>query len=991
MSGYTLGLDIGTNSVGWAAMWDDTRTDPPGRIKAGVRIFPEGVARTSTGREEPSGQTRREARSARRVHARRRGRKRKLRKLLQAHGLLPTDEKELARLMATDPYPLRARALDDPLTLHEVGRVLYHLCQRRGFKSNRKSSGQSDGKVAKETAALQEEIDQSGCRTLGEYLASIGRELTHGERVRNRYTLRAMYEHEFTSIWDAQQAAHPNVLTDDLCEAVHQAIFFQRPIIWNRATIGRCELEPEEVRAPRGHWVGQQFRMLQEVAHLRLVDPYGEVNPLADEQRSMLIGALGVKKELTFAKIRELLNLTDAHEFTLESGNLGKREKLYGNEIEWRFRTKLGKAYTDAPEELKNHMWDAVAETEDPDELRRIATEEWGLSDKQLDKLFPFPVPSGRFNYSVKAMRRLIPHLVAGYVLSEAKERAGYEVLPGPVEGDRLPPVADAVPNLTNPIVRRGLTEVRKVVNAVVREYGKPTAIRVELARDAKDSAQRRQERHLENLNRARENAEIEERLKTEFNLASPSRNDIVKFRLWEECAHECPYSGEPIPKHKLFTADVEIEHIIPYSRSLDDSYMNKTLCMQAENRIKHNQTPFEAYGDKPEAWEAILQRVRKLPFPKRRRFVRKHIELDDFIERQLNDTRYISRAARRYLESLGVPVMVARGDTTHELRRQWGLNDLLGPATVGPKPRSDHRHHAVDAAVVAMTGQGHLQRLAHVKFDPRRPELPPPWPSFRDDLAATVADIIVSHRPTRRLAGGLHAETRYGATERDGIYVTRKPVGDLTPAMIERIRDPAIRDIIKKECNRRGIALAGSKAVGKALADPPPTMPSGVPIKRVRVTTPASNAVAIRSENGKATAYVDPGDTHHIEIFQVGDPKGKASLTGRAVSRYEAHGRLQRGEPVINRFGQTGKTFRMSLCKNDMVMLTVDKGEKLHATVALSLSGFGVDIRFRLHASADKENASSQVRIRTWAALNRLKPRKVTVDVLGRVHPCND
>lgn len=987
MSKYLLGLDIGSNSVGWAVIRDGDVSGDDERIVAGARVFQEGVAQMNTGKEQPRGQQRRETRSARRTHQRRSRRKRKLLVILQVHGLLPREPEPLKEVMAFDPYPLRARALDEALDPHQLGRAISHLCQRRGFKSNRKAPGDSDGKVAKETAALQEEIEQANCRTLGEYLYKLASDAQPGERVRNRYTLRAMYDREFEAIWESQRRFHADLLTDEAHDAAKEAIFFQRPVKWDTDTIGECELEPDELRCARAHWYGQQFRMLQEIAHLRVIDPLEEERPLTDQERETLISALGGKKEMKFDKVKELLGFTDSYTF----GLVEKRDKLLGNQPEWALRVKLGKWYAGATQETKEEIWDALADIQDEDELRRLAEDQWGLSSAQADKLLKIPLPAGRFNLSVKAIKKLIPHLEAGKVYSEAKELAGYEIDKDVEILGKLPPLDEWAGRLTNPIVRRAMREVRKVVNALIRRHGKPTAVHVELARDAKESSVRRREIYFENLKRAKENEEIRERIMREFNILSPSRDDVVKYRLWEECAHECPYSGKPIPKHKLFTPDVEVEHIIPYSRCLDDSYMNKTLCDQDENRIKGNRTPFEAYGDNEARYEAVLQRAAKLPWPKRRRFRLKHIELDDFVERQLNDSRYISRLVTQYLRQLGCDIVFPRGQTTAELRRQWGLNNLLDETGPNVKTRDDHRHHAVDAAVVAMTSRSRLQRLAHIKFDPRRRQLDPPWDTFREDLKATVEKINVSHRPTRRLAGGLHEETSYGPTDEADTYVYRKRIEDLTPKMIGDIRDPAIKRIVEDACESRGVDLNSGKAVGKVLLDPPVTMPSGVPIKRVRICISSKTMIPLRKDGERVTKYVASGDNHHVEIFETLDKKGRTVWTGRIVSRFNAHRRLRHGEPVVDRRGPEGETFLMSLCNNDTVLLTADDDGVLCRVQKIGRGPSGIDMTLRLHTATKIDDKATMRRLASWSAVRAAGLRKVTVDVLGRVHPCND
>ena len=193
-----LGLDLGPTSIGWALI-DETSA----RILAtGVRIFPEGVGRDQQGGEQSKSQARRTKRGMRRQIARRARRKRELRRLLADGGLLPNDPVELTALLAVNPYPLRARALDERLEPHELGRVLVHLNQRRGFLSNRKTdkarAKETKGMLA-EISELAKAIERAGCRTVGEYLARLDAHFDHtcstdNQRVRHRHTRRDMYE-----------------------------------------------------------------------------------------------------------------------------------------------------------------------------------------------------------------------------------------------------------------------------------------------------------------------------------------------------------------------------------------------------------------------------------------------------------------------------------------------------------------------------------------------------------------------------------------------------------------------------------------------------------------------------------------------------------------------------------------------------------------------------------------------------------------------------
>ncbi|MFB3892403.1 MAG: type II CRISPR RNA-guided endonuclease Cas9 [Phycisphaerae bacterium] len=1020
MTDYVLGLDLGSNSVGWAIISQDGTPIQDGRrALAGVRVFPEGVENMNSSKEKPRSQSRRMARGQRRTHQRRAQRCRKLLAILRAAGMAPSDPAERLTWLANDPYSLRTKGLDEALELRELGRAIFHIGQRRGFKSNRKQEKAKEaGEVAKKTAELHRKIEEAKCRTLGEYLHLLGANHRHtspqAERVRNRYTLRSMYEEEFEKLWSVQSPAHPEVLTDTLRAAIRDALFFQRPLRFDPGVIGECELEPGQKRCPRAHWEAQQFRMIQEINVLRVIDPTGEERPLTPGERNAVLEALAPRKEMSFGEIRQLLGFLDSQTFNIEE--LGKRKGLKGNPIEAGLARKpLDKWYASLPSEKRQAVYDALAEEQDEQRLHDVAVKEWGLDEAHAQKLLKIGLPTGHFKLSLLAIRKIMPLLLpahehtpkclelmarrgetradAPHPFSEAKELAGY-ALTGAIERhDSLPPVGEALKNLTNPLVRRALSEARRVVNAIVREFGLPARIVVELARDMKHTPQKRRQLFYESLDRRDENDEIRQRIPSEFpGVTSPSRDDVIKYKLWKECGEICPYTGRPIPAHKLFTAEVQIEHILPYSRTLDDSFLNKSLCYEDENRTKHNRTPFEAYGADQAKYDAILQRVARLPYPKRRKFMQKEVKLDACVQRQLNDTRYISRAAVDYLRMLygstpDIKVSCVKGGTTAELRHQWGLDEILGLR--GEKNRLDHRHHAVDAAVIAMTSASALQRLSSVKYSGSRRQLDPPWDGFRDDLAGAVHAINVSHRPTRKISGALHEETALGpipGKDRAGKptnFVHRVPVDRLTESMIAAIRDPAIRKIVQDAAAARG--------TGKALVNPPLTMPSGVPIKRVRVESVERTAVPVRTgSDGQADKYLLPGGNHHVEIYELPD----GTWTGRAISRFEAHLRVRRAKPVVDRNGAGGGKFVMSLCMNDMLLITLKGNRALYRVQNTSVSSPLLVLRMHTAALTDDdvpEVKAARHLVATWESFRKLSPEKVTVDPLGRIHPCHD
>lgn len=1020
MARRVLGLDLGPNSIGWAVLTLDEEGEPCGIVDAGVRVFPEGVDRDTQGREKSKNEQRRLARGARRGRWRRSRRKAKLGAMLREHGLLPEGADELKGLLRTEPYSLRAKGLDEALTRFELGRVLFHLNQRRGFLSNRKEQGakKERGVVDESTAALEKAIEDVGCRTLGEYFHRIGSE--GRERIRGRYTLRKMYAEEFEKLWQKQREFHGDVLTEELKRKLKdETIFYQRPLKPADHLIGKCECERDEARCPRGNWLSQQFRILKEVNNLEIRRSDGSNDRLTEDQREKVAEALGRVKEMTFDKIRKLLGLLESETFNLEESALGrkgaKRSKLKGNTIEAALVKAFGKRWDHLDEEDREQKREGVFEVESPEAFRAMVEGDWELDEKGVAGLMGVDLPSGYGAYSRKALEKMLPHLMEGKNEWEAKAACGYDRAEALATYDRLPrPEKDDGKGwVTNPIVVQALYEVRKVVNAIIREYGKPDRIVVEMAREMKRSAAEREEMILRIRDNEREREASRNRLREEFGVGNPSGTDILALRLWEQQGHLCPYTGRcisdtPLRAHFQGKGELDIDHILPYSRSLDDSQNNKVLCFASANREKGNQTPREWLEGKPE-YERMLQCVESMrgsgmAYGKRRRFSQKEVELDQFIARQLTDTAYISREVRRYLEYLysgdrverEKHVWTTRGQVTADLRWQWGLDGILNPQGDGKKLRDDHRHHAVDAMVVGMTTRKRLHGLSQTR-GPAKVSFEHPWVNFWDDVKGVIEGIHVSHRVSRGVAGALHEETNYGPTGRPDTFAYRVDVKALTGAMVEKIRDATIREIVRQRCVEKGFdpAEVGSKKFPAEVFAEELRMPSGVPIKRVRVETtmkPGTYEFFNNPDGKEKYRAVKLGSNHHIEILEITEGNDKGKYAGVVVSTFEAAQRTRRREPIVNRNDRNGMRFVISLSKGESVVLKDAGGD--HLCVLQKMSGTRepssrMDLSFRLHTDA-REVSKSKPHSRI-TSLKTLAFQKMSVDPLGRIHRAND
>jgi CRISPR-associated endonuclease Csn1 len=994
-SKFILGLDLGPNSIGWAIIRTDTPDEqsPMGIVRTGVRIFQEAVdAKTRT----PKNQARRDARGARRLLARYRMRRDLLVKICVSAALLPADEAKRNELLKDlnnyDPYDLRKKGLDNELTPYEFGRVLYHLNQRRGFKSNRKGKKDAEsGEIKESIKNLKAAFESKGLRTLGEYLATVDHRRNRFPH-HDRYTERSMYEHEFNLLWRKQAECNPGQYTPALRAAIFKAIFFQRPLKIQKHLVGLCTLESTRKRAAWAREATQRFRYLQDVNNLQLRDPITRsFRPLLADERAKLIAALE-SNDISWDKARKLLGLHAGEKFNLEES---KSKGLRGNRTAKALTKAIGNRWGQFTDEQKYNLLTDLLTIGDSDALQRRLSSHWHFEQLEVDALMTAELEQGYARLSEKAIKKLLPFLTTGQRYDEAVLQAGYN-FSAKQATENLVTVLPPPSQLRNPVVQRALFEVRRVVNAITKKYGKPMSIRVEMARDLKMGPRQLAEHNSEQRQREKENDIGLSILRQEFNFPNPSRADLEKYKLWNEMGKICPYSGRTISADMLFSPEVEVEHIIPFSRCLDDSFMNKTVSLTAMNRQKGDLTPHEMFVSRPAEYLQLLKRIEDLPPAKRARFEQQSIAIDDFIARQLNDTRYICTEVKKYLEVLAVPVQVTRGQLTAMLRRAWGLNDLLGSAPDGKsKVRDDHRHHAVDATVIALTTPKMLRVVATCtsRFDGGasrlRLTLPEPWAGFRQSVQKSIKEIIVSHAATRKLTDALHEATAYGPTTESNCFVTTKTLGpNITANQIDSIRDPVIKSLVKarfESANHKSKIAFGDPLTPVLHKD------GKTPIRKVRILTTMSRdgLLAVKDNTGKPYKFFPLGNNHHAMIIKTKSGKYEAQFVTMIEAARRARQMKQKIAPTPEGI-EPGNAF--TLCRNDIVYYHSENQEtRLYRVQKMSkgTNTFEITLRDIYAASTQSGDKTQEIRLTSAKYLSRLK--KVSIDILGASSVNND
>lgn len=1026
---YRLGLDLGTNSIGWCLLKLNNNREPIHVIRMGSRIFPDG-------RNPKDGASlavdRRLARQMRRRRDRFIRRRRRLLDALVQYGLMPADKTERKRLVSLDPYQLRKEALDNPLPPYHIGRAIFHLNQRRGFNSNRKTdkSGADDsGKIKNAIKQVRAIMDaDKTIRTFGEWLA-IRHEKREPVRARLRgkgakatydlYIDRSMIEHEFDTIWRKQAEFNAQLLSAEAREKIRDILLYQRPL--KPVKPGRCTFEPSDYRAPIALPYVQRFRIYQEVNNLRLINEDFQEEPLTLEQRDLLVEALERQSKPTFDRIRRLLKLGDA-KFNLESEN---RDHLKGNatSIQMAKDSLFGGKWHEFTTSLQDEIVEKLLDEENEAELISWLQKKTGVEETAAIAIANIRLPEGYSNIGRKALTRILPELKKGVIpYSEAVIRAGYqshsqfhdgEILSElPYYGQILTrhvafgsndpndPEEKRYGRIANPTVHVGLNQLRKLVNAIIERYGHPAEVIVEVARDLKNSKARKDEIREEQKKRQDQNDSYRKKLE-ELGLPVNSEN-MLRLRLWHELNindpndRRCPYTGEQISITRLFSPEVEIDHILPFSKTLDDSLMNKVVSMRYANRDKGNRTPFEAFGHSPSNydWPAVLTRVANMPKGKSLKFapdaLDRFLKDKDFLARQLNDTAYLSRIAKEYLTAVCPPncVWVTTGHLTAMLRGKWGLNNILSDS--GKKERADHRHHAIDAAVIGVTDRGLLQRLARASALARErqlgrlvEEMPLPWPDFRREVTDAVNRIIVSYKPDHSVHAQLHNDTAYGIVsgpDDNGRYevVHRVPIDSFKRIEdLSSIRDAKLRNDIE--------AYVGTTS-GKEIQDKLREYSEKTGIRRLRITEPLS-VIPIRHRGNGQVYKSYKGDSNYcVEIYKDATGEWKELV----LSTFEANQIFKKHKDTLRdpRLASNGLPLVMRLMKNDIIAIQKNGVRQLMRLAKFTSGQMSFAEHFEANADKrerDRDDGFSYFR-KSANSLRDIQARRVFVDYLGFV-----
>jgi len=711
-----------------------------------------------------------------------------------------------------------------------------------------------------------------------------GSDCHYHDAIRNRrdtfefHADRDLIREEFLKLWGKQKSFGgelAQLLSDDLRLKLdnpdaddtwrHRGeLFGQRRTYWGTGTLGRCDLEPTDHRCPEADMIAQQFRVIESVNNIRIDERGRGERSLTTEERDKVLAMLRKQKNASSATIRRALGIDKKDVKAFYTLNIERDADRKPN-TDWFYRSFVHGVFGEKRwSEMQQSERDAInrailkfdpATAQHLERLRNGAVNWWGLSEADANKLIDAwktrPKLEKRLSLSRRAMENLLPYMSqfdedAGRWPTQIEARKRFAEDPHSTAtprqreryslgGKRLtkserqflakhPNLLPPPPKLANPVVRKAIYEVRRHVNEYLRLFKRPPdRVVVELARSARQSEKVRNEQ----LARNRRRNVIREKIIEEFDLHRVSNNQrkrtIERVLLWRQQREVCAYTGDTISRAEVASGtNLEVDHIVPRSRSHDNGMNNKLLAFRDANRKKANRTVKEWLGEGSAEFQKIEQLLGHIGEGKlvedyftKKDYARKWKNLhraapstEEFLGSQLTDTAYAARQVANYLRDAlfgdqadgSRRVFTTKGSYTAVLRHDWGLLESQvdrlfqrvevdkgeeehgerGIARRDEKDRSDHLHHAVDAVAIAFcTGEiiqdlarfAELQEKARAETGrwPRRETLtaPEPWQSvqeFREHVLNEVRGLVVSHRPVkRRIVGALHEETLYG------------------------------------------------------------------------------------------------------------------------------------------------------------------------------------------------------------------------------------
>ena len=1098
-----FGLDIGIASVGWAVL-SKARI-----INLGVRAFDK--AETSDKGESLNLARRSARLLRRRLHRRAWRLTKLARLLRQHGVIDNAALFKNQPSFTDSAWSLRVAGLERQLTATEWARVVYHLCKHRGFhwaslaeekeaETDTKGEGGRVTQGLKGTTAL---MKAKRYRTAAEMVLAefpAAQRNKHGDY--GKALSRVLLDDEFRQLFEAQRTygnPHANAKLEVAIRgtnATRGGLFWsQKPVLAGKdllKMLGHCTFEKNEYRAPKASFTAERHVWLTRLNNLRVIVD-GVSRPLsATEHASALLLPYQAGEKFTYKAFRNALVKTGNLPESVRFGGLAypsakqKEEdkakdpeeqalvkmpawhrlrlllKEKGLEPQWQQLSTA--ALEGRPEQLDAIAW-VLSVYKDDDEVRAELEKLTLPGDARLIAAL-MGIRFDKFHaLSLKALRNIVPHMEQGLRYDEAVAQIpayghhSQRFVVGAGVHKYLPPFYEGrnergsmefrkdldVPR--NPVVLRALNQARKVVNALIKTYGSPTSVHIEMARDlSRPLDERREIDKLQKEYRDR-NDKAREQFEGDFE-RRPSGAEFEKWLLYREQQGKCAYSLEALDLDRIINDAnyVQVDHALPYSRSYDDSKNNKVLVLTYENQNKGNRTPFEYLDGASDSarWRnfaAWVEGNKTYRQAKRSRLLRKNYgeeEAQSFRDRNLNDTRYICKFFKNYVEqylqlagtATGQRCVVLNGQLTAFLRTRWGLLKV--------REESD-RHHALDAAVVAACSHAMVKRLADYSrrkelallrdgfVDPETGEInnpeshqrladhfPDPWPHFRHELTirlktddstvlreevarlgtyppkalTELQPLFVSRAPQRRNGGAAHKDTIYAQPQRlakQGGVTQKVPLARLTLKDLDKLADPH-RNVKLYAAIRARLEAHGGKGDKAFPANNPLKKPdkdgnlTGPIVRSATLVIDKMSGIPIRGGVAKndsmlrVDVFTKAGKFHLVPVYVHHRVKELPSLA-IVQAKDETEWTL-----IDDSF-----QFLFSLHPNDLVLVAQKGKPAIRGYFASCHRGTG-NINLWAHdrnVAVGKDGAIEGIGVKTALALE-----KFHVDVLGNIYP---
>lgn len=734
-----LGLDLGSASIGWAVIEEhsteviDNKEQPAKDVILGLgsRIIPLSLDE-STQFSKGQALTKNAERTARRTQRKGYDRYQLRRKLLLDEltrlGMYSGNTLKYAKL---ELWGMRAKSVGEQISLLELGRVLCHINQKRGYRTTKSDFGdKKTGVYVSQVVERYRELQERNL-TIGQLMFD---NLTKNEayRCKEQVYPRIAYMEEYDKIMACQQAFYPEVLTNEVVAHIRDYIIFhQRPLKSCKHLVGRCEMESRYVQqgnrlvnygpkvAPRSSPLFQVCKIWESINNLNIKNKVNDTLYLTLEQKQAIFDYLNSNDKLKATQLSKVIGVKPKEWLIGKSIGAGlqgnttycvianilkdyhKRDEL----LQFNMNIVVGsKVNTETGELTKEidatveqeplyRLWHALYSISDIEVLRSVLRKNFAIDDDSIiEALCQIDfIKSGYCNKSSRAMRRILPYLMDGVQYYDAKLAAGYDDTSLTKEqnvarelAEKLEPIQKG--KLRQPVVEKILNQLVNLVNTLMSDYGRFDEIRVELSRELKQSREEREKATKAIASNQRENDIIAKRIEEEYHL-HPTRSRIQKYKMWEESEHVCMYCGAVVNVTEfLHGFGVEVEHIIPRSVLFDDSFSNKVCSCSKCNKEKNNRTAYDFMVSRGESdFDAYIERVNDLAERKRISNVKRHKLLmkgvdipADFIERQLRESQYIAKLAKQMLQSVCYNIYSTSGSITDFIRHMWGWDDVL-------------------------------------------------------------------------------------------------------------------------------------------------------------------------------------------------------------------------------------------------------------------------------------------------------------------------